>query len=236
MTSAPVETSAAGGDTVSRLRRSAERLFAEHGVDGVSLRQITKEAGQRNVTAVNYHFGSRDGLLRAVLEYHLAELRIRHRTLVDRYLENPPEDPADRLRELADALVMPACAELECAHGGPDFLRIAAEVVNRSDWVVAPGTPISELITHQHGWGDLVEPLMPGSDDAATGRLHRRFAAMRFVYVELGRRARQPQPRRDDRLFASQLTDLVTGLLTAPLSSRTLRLLKNGPKTPERPA
>jgi AcrR family transcriptional regulator len=145
VTSAEAETAVAGDaqDTASRLRRAAERLFAEHGVDGVSLRQITKGAGQRNVTAVNYHFGSRDGLLRAVLEHHLAELRIRHRTLVDRYRDNPPDDPGDRLRELADALVMPACAELDCVDGGPEFLRIAAEVVNRSDWVVAPGTPIS---------------------------------------------------------------------------------------------
>ena len=45
------------------LRRSAEQLFAAHGVDGVSLRQITREAGQRNTTALQYHFGSRDGLL-----------------------------------------------------------------------------------------------------------------------------------------------------------------------------
>jgi hypothetical protein len=32
-------------------------------------------------------------------------------------------------------------------------------------------------------------------------------------------------PRRDDRLFASQLTDLVAALLTAPLSPRTSDLL-----------
>lgn len=216
-------------DTVSRLRRAAELLFAANGVDGVSLRQIAREAGQRNVTAVTYHFGSRDGLLRAVLDHHLAHVRIRHQALLDRYRANPPADPTDQLRELADVLVMPLCAELDCVDGGPEFLRVAAEVVNRSDWIFAPGSPIVMLIDHNQGWAELVEPFL--SADAA-GRLHRRFAAMRFAYVELGRRVRQPPPRRDDQLFASQLTDLIAALLTAPLSSRTVGLLR----TRERPA
>ena len=45
-------------DTKSRLLRVAERLFAEHGFDGVSVRQLTAAAGV-NLAAVNYHFGSK---------------------------------------------------------------------------------------------------------------------------------------------------------------------------------
>jgi AcrR family transcriptional regulator len=226
---ASADTNTSPTNTAARLRRAAQRLFAAHGVDAVSMRQITRDAGQRNVTAVTYHFGSRDGLLRAVLGHHLEHVWLRHQTLLERYRANPPADRTDRLRELADVLVMPLCAELDCADGGPEFLRVAAEVVNRADWIFAPGSPIAMLIQPHHGWAELVEPFL--SADAA-GRLHRRFAAMRFVYVELGRRVRQAPPRRDDRLFASQLTDLVAALLTAPLSERTLELLG----TRERPA
>jgi AcrR family transcriptional regulator len=211
------------GDTATRLRRTAERLFAAHGFDGVSVRQITRDAGQRNSTAVAYHFGSRDGLLLAVLEHHLDQVLLRHEALLERYRDASPTGPAGLL-DLADVLVMPLCAELECADGGPEFLQVAAEVINRSDWTFAPGTPIALLIHHYARWSELVEPYL--SADAA-GRLHRRFAAMRFVYVELGRRARQPLPRRDDRLFASQLADLVAALLTAPLSTRTAGLLRD---------
>ncbi|HEY4006781.1 MAG TPA: helix-turn-helix domain-containing protein [Pseudonocardia sp.] len=199
------------------LRLSAERLFAEHGVDGVSLRQITRDAGQRNTTALQYHFGSRDGLLREVLDHHLAHVAVRRDALLDRY-EIQPGD----LLELVDGLVMPLCAELNCADGGRDFLRIAAEVVNRSDWMFEPGSLIEQLIGTHRRWGELAGPFLSAG---AAGRLHRRFAAMRFVYAELGRRSRQPLPRRDDRLFASQLTDLVAALLTAPLSPRTKALL-----------
>jgi len=210
-------------DTASRLRRTAERLLAAHGVDGVSLRQITRDAGQRNSTALQYHFGSREGLLRAVLDHHLAHVTVRGSALLDRYIGGDDTGARDgRLLELVDGLVLPLCAELDCAEGGPEFLQIAAEVVNRSDWLVAPGSLIELLIKPHRRWAELSEPFLA---EHAAGRLHRRFAAMRFVYTELGRRARQPLPRRDDRLFASQLADLVAALLTAPLSPRTTALL-----------
>jgi AcrR family transcriptional regulator len=219
------ETTRHSRGAADALRVAAERLFAAHGVDGVSLRRITREAGQRNSTAVGYHFGSRDGLLLAVLAHHLDHVWVRRQTLLERYRANPPEDPAAQLSELVDALVMPLCAELGCARGGREFLLVAAEVVNRSDWVFAVGTPIALLVERNELWAELVEPHLPPE---ATGRLHRRFAAMRFVHVELGRRARQPEPRRDDRLFASQLGDLVAALLTASVGARTAGLLDRG--------
>ena len=56
-----METSTRDGRT--RLLDSAERLFAERGVDGPSLRDINTAAGQRNASGVQYHFGGRAGLL-----------------------------------------------------------------------------------------------------------------------------------------------------------------------------
>lgn len=53
-----------------RLVEAAEKLFAEKGFEAVSVRDITKEAGA-NVAAVNYHFGSRDGLVVAVISRYL---------------------------------------------------------------------------------------------------------------------------------------------------------------------
>lgn len=53
---------------------SAERLFAEHGVSGISDRKIAEAAGQRNHSAVAYHFGGREGLLSALVERHTTSL------------------------------------------------------------------------------------------------------------------------------------------------------------------
>jgi AcrR family transcriptional regulator len=44
---------------------TAERLFGEHGINGVSLRQILAAAGQANSSAVQHHFGSKTGLIAA---------------------------------------------------------------------------------------------------------------------------------------------------------------------------
>ena len=57
-------------DTRLALMRAAEQLFAQQGVDRVSLREIAIAAGQRNVSAATYHFGSKRELIEAILERH----------------------------------------------------------------------------------------------------------------------------------------------------------------------
>lgn len=53
-------------DTKQRILDTAERLFAEHGYAGTSMRQVTAAAGV-NLAAIHYHFGSKDELLDAVV-------------------------------------------------------------------------------------------------------------------------------------------------------------------------
>jgi AcrR family transcriptional regulator len=47
---------------------AAERLMAERGIAAVSLREVQDAAEQRNKSAAHYHFGSREGLIRAIIE------------------------------------------------------------------------------------------------------------------------------------------------------------------------
>jgi AcrR family transcriptional regulator len=54
-------------DSRTMLLDAAERLFAQNGIEGVSLREIAVEAGQRNNSAVHYHFGDKQGLIDALL-------------------------------------------------------------------------------------------------------------------------------------------------------------------------
>lgn len=54
-------------DTSTRILNAAELLFIDHGFDGTSMRQITA-AAEVNIAAVNYYFGSKDGLFQAVFE------------------------------------------------------------------------------------------------------------------------------------------------------------------------
>lgn len=72
---------------------AALKLFAEHGIDAVSIRAVNREAGL-GPASVHYHFGTKDALLDAVLEVHVD-------TVIERIREGAREI-ADR-REPATA-------------------------------------------------------------------------------------------------------------------------------------
>jgi AcrR family transcriptional regulator len=86
--------------TALQLLLAAERLFAEHGIAGVSLRQIANEAGSSNNSAIRYHFGSKDDLLQAIFSYRLDDLTQRRALLKAR--ANP-----DDLRAQVEAHILP---------------------------------------------------------------------------------------------------------------------------------
>ena len=79
----------AARSTKEQILLAAERLIADHGVDGVSMRQIAVEVGSGNNSAVLYHFGSKDKLVQAIFEHRLPRLRERRTTLI---AERRPSD------------------------------------------------------------------------------------------------------------------------------------------------
>jgi AcrR family transcriptional regulator len=207
---------AAGRETRERLIETAERLFATEGVNGVSLREIVRASGARNVTALQYHFGDRRGLLRAVLERHQRDVEIARHALLDAYEAGDGHD-GHEVHALSAALVRPLAAKLAHA-GGRAYLQILGELVNRPEPVIGRAT-VSDPTDSTYRWRELTAPLL--EEDAT--RLHRRFIAVRFTMIELARRARSG-PHADDRLFVSHLIDMVSAVLLAPLSPRTRRL------------
>ena len=114
-----VETST----TRELLLRAAERLYAERGLDGVSLREITDAAGQRNNAAVHYHFGGRDGLVRALFEQRFAALDARRAALLAEL------DASGRGTDVA-SLVRVLVAPFAEAGDGPDshWVRFVARL------------------------------------------------------------------------------------------------------------
>jgi len=204
-------------ETRTQLIRAAERLFAERGIDAVSLREINREADQRNATALQYHFENRRGLVRAILEKHELAVEASRHALLDEIEEDGKSD----LQRLSAALVMPAAEKLSDRDGGRAYLRIVAQLINRQRAHVDP-IPLEDAANSLNRWRAMVEPEM---SPLAVDPLHSRFTARRIMFVELARRA-ESRRRRDDRLFASHLVDLVTAILGAPISTRTRTLLE----------
>ena len=56
---------------------AAEQLFAERGIEAVSTRLIARQAGHKNHSALQYHFGNRDGLIEAILDYRVTPINQR---------------------------------------------------------------------------------------------------------------------------------------------------------------
>jgi AcrR family transcriptional regulator len=54
-------------EPAARIKSVALRLFADRGVDGVSVREIAAAAGQKNHNALTYHFGSKEALVRELV-------------------------------------------------------------------------------------------------------------------------------------------------------------------------
>ena len=192
---------------------AARALFAERGLDDVSLREIGRVAQQRNTNAVQYHFGDRDTLIREVLAPFHAAVGAERDALLDALAHRTDSVTA---RELAAALVRPSAAMLETAEGR-DYLRVVADLVSDPRHVDRGGLLDGASLGR---WDRLARRHMAPS----TLPLHRRFSAILLCFSELGRRAGAPR-RSDHRLFVSDLVDLVAAVLAAEVSAETLSLL-----------
>ncbi len=111
--------------TRDRLLDAAERLFAEHGFDGASMRTITADAGA-NLAAVNYHFGSKSALIHEVFARRLAPMNVARLQLLDAVLEETAQRGEDRPtpRAVLRAFLAPALS-LGRQEGREFFVLIA---------------------------------------------------------------------------------------------------------------
>ena len=88
-----------------QIKDAALRLFAEKGVDGVTVREIAAASGQKNHGAVGYYFGSKEALVReVVMDGAVALERLRNEALDGLESRGGPTC----VREIVDVLVFPA--------------------------------------------------------------------------------------------------------------------------------
>lgn len=117
--------SAAQHDTARTIREAAERLFSERGFAGVSLREISREAGVA-VSSVVYHYGDKLNLLSAIYELHARPINARRLELLGEAIRI--SSLSARLRAILRAYLLPAFsfAAEGAAGGGAQFTRMRA--------------------------------------------------------------------------------------------------------------
>lgn len=112
-------------DTRDKILDTAERLFATKGVNAVSLRDINTTAGVSQ-GVLHYHFGGRDGLLKAILERRLPALAQERQAMLQQLLDGkvPPT-----LQQIAEIIVLPlARLAIEHGKGGRRFIKLLAHL------------------------------------------------------------------------------------------------------------
>jgi AcrR family transcriptional regulator len=204
--------------TALQLLLTAERLFAEHGLAGTSLRQICIEAGSSNNSAIQYHFGSKDDLLRAIFAYRLADL-MQRRTLL-RARANP-----DDLREQLEAHVLPL---IELAES-PDSSYVS--FIEQLQRVGAVDVLLhqSDAVKSQDEFASGMQRLLAHLPESARAM---RIQQVQALAVHLAAE-RERAVRRNDAvvpfaLFVSGVVDGLAGFLDAPASADTERLSARG--------
>lgn len=112
----PPPRSTQSGATRDRILAAAERLFAQHGFSGTTMRALTREAGA-NLAAVNYHFGNKDGLLEEVFRTYLEPIN-RERMRLLQEAESAAQGAPLPMRQLLEMYLGPAVRALAERHTG----------------------------------------------------------------------------------------------------------------------
>jgi AcrR family transcriptional regulator len=196
-----------------QLLDTALRLFAAQGVAAVSLREIRLGAKQRNAGALHYHFGSKEGLLRALLERELPPLVARRRQL----LAEAAATAQSNLRAVAAIFVLPF-AEMAT---GTEHERSVVLLLNQiHDDVSLSFAQIMDLVgdTAIGEAAALLRERMRGlPDDILAERLV--VANSIFLHAAATRALGGSREQRlDDRAFRENLVDMFHGTLIAPVA------------------
>jgi AcrR family transcriptional regulator len=188
---------------------TAERLFALHGIDGVSLRQIGAAAGNANNSAVQYHFGSKDKLIEAIFACRLPRLHQRRSLLIA--MRSP-----DDLRSWVECQLLTVLEQSE--EPGSHYLGFVAMLRQhgrRDIFECLPG----ELRESTRDFHERLGSLLPHIAEPL--RSHRIAQANAFIVQAAAGREQANAAGRPVLPFAveaAELTDGMTGFLRAPVS------------------
>ena len=203
--------------TRARILDAAERLFADAGIAAVPNRELLKAAGQRNESALQYHFGGRDGLIAALHERRMNQLETRRADGLEQLRAGDGPIAVSELARLQIETIMDLARE---DPGFVDYLKILGEVVftPRADLERFLGR--FDITSNREVRRRVDQSLGHLSPDAIARRLD---LGRRFLLMSLSRWAREEgefsSPQAE--ALAADLIELIAAMFTAPEPSRT---------------
>jgi AcrR family transcriptional regulator len=208
--------------TQNALKRAAERLISVRGVENVSIREILTAAGQKNESALQYHFKNLSGLLSAIHAERSEQVQTKRAETLAALLDGTP---TPTLRQICTLMVLPT---FELARSSVAFRRYIKAFGH--ELALSETSPLKHVSTKGGGGasgqqvGQLLRQALPHLDEDAYRR--RMEAAIMLCSVAMYQQARQPHAFRGVKadLFLHGLIDALVGLLSAPISAETRAL------------
>lgn len=214
------------GDTRLRLMQAAERLFGERGLHAVTLKEINAAAGQRNESALHYHFGSKTGLVDAILNARVGAVdRVRAARVEALIAAGNTHDLKAIIRATFEPLT-----ELLDTEEGVRFVRFAAQVLNDPDFDL----PTVALKSGFEGISRANSLIVAALGDLVPEvAVQRQRLMIEMVLTSLALWTRRPDAMTNEparRFFVESLFDALAGALQAPVSPETLAALRAASK------
>jgi len=208
-------------DTKERLLDAGEQFFARDGYHCTSLRTLTKGA-QVNLAAVNYHFGSKEGLLRAVIKRRLVPLnQVRTKRLQEVKEKARQEMRRPEPGEVLRAFIEPTFAFKDSGPGARNFITLIGRAFSEPDDTVR--TIFMELIDPLfHLFSDILAESLPDLPKAVfRWRLHFIIGAMAHTLLgatasHIRRESDMPSPA------PAKLVDMFVAFVTAGIQAPLL--------------
>jgi AcrR family transcriptional regulator len=175
-----------GGEAMrERILDAAEELFAEHGFDGVTVRQVTRKASV-DVALAHYYFGTKRGLFDSVFLRRAAILNEARLKAIDDFQINPGPGGAT-IEGFIQAFLDPVMERW--ANGGPgwkSYLAIVAQVNNTPKWGGETMARYFDPVIHR--LIDALRGIMPGAHDADLFWSYQFFSGtLTLTFAETGR-------------------------------------------------
>jgi AcrR family transcriptional regulator len=206
---------AAGTDARERMIEVAERLFAERGINGASLREVGAAAGQRNTAAARDHFGTKKGLVDAIFEHRMTPINARRVAMLDEF---DRDGRGHELSALTEAFVYPLSDMLGDVGRPSWYLRFCvhaafsegstATALGRDDWTRGMHTVrerVIELLDH-----------LPPAVRADRWTLFAGYIAHALADRELAIDHGRAAHLSSRAVFLGEVVDTAIGLVTAP--------------------
>ena len=197
--------------------RTAESLFANKGIDAVSLNEINKAAGQKNTSSLHYHFGSKDGLIQAIVYTHYEEIEEKLQKSMDE-LEASGDFAAC---DLVKAATLPFIDKLQ-SERGVNYLRIVTQLLNKSADMLIVGHPEQEdkARLRVFSFFDRVSGDIPDNVKIARIVLFSSLLFHSLASFAQFEQSDQPNPLGDEAFFVGNLRDMLLAMMIAPVTNR----------------